>query len=404
MRCDAVIFGGGVAGLWLLDRLRSKGCSALLLEAASLGSGQTVASQGIIHGGLKYTLQGLLTKSAASIREMPALWRDCLAGRGKPDLSATRIRSDFCFLWRTESFKSRLGMIGAKVGLRVAPQTLRRDELPDVLAACPGSVARLDEQVIAPASLIAALAAPHRAAILQYDARSGIDFAISSNGNVTRVTLAGSSARRGDLILEPQHVIFTAGAGNAHLRALCGLDSAAMQRRPLHMLMVKGNLPELNGHCVDGSKTRVTITSDRTAAGEVVWQVGGQLAEDGVPLSRSQLITRGRAELAAVLPGIQLDELEWGSYRVDRAERAIAGGGRPDSFQWMREGNVVTAWPTKLVLAPLLADELAATIEPKIPQDAAPLDWPQPAVALPPWDIEAHWDEWDDASARRQSA
>ena len=83
MRCDAVIFGGGIAGLWLLDELRRGGYSAVLLESRALGSGQTVASQGIIHGGLKYTLSGMLTKSAANISEMPGLWRECFAGQSE---------------------------------------------------------------------------------------------------------------------------------------------------------------------------------------------------------------------------------------------------------------------------------------------------------------------------------
>jgi len=115
MQLDVLIFGGGAAGLWLLDALRRRGAAALLLESARLGSGQTIAAQGIIHGGLKYSLQGLLTPSAVQIREMPAVWRECLAGRSQPDLSQTRIRADRCYLWRTDSLTSRLGLFGARV-------------------------------------------------------------------------------------------------------------------------------------------------------------------------------------------------------------------------------------------------------------------------------------------------
>ncbi len=93
MQVDVLIFGGGAAGLWLLDELARRGDRVLLLEAARLGAGQTIASQGIIHGGLKYTLQGALTPSAVQIREMPGLWRDCLAGRRLPDLRNVRLRA-----------------------------------------------------------------------------------------------------------------------------------------------------------------------------------------------------------------------------------------------------------------------------------------------------------------------
>ncbi|MDP6360798.1 MAG: FAD-dependent oxidoreductase, partial [Planctomycetota bacterium] len=72
---DVLIIGGGGAGLWLLDELTRANYEALLIECAALGTGQTVGTQGIIHGGLKYTLGGMLTGSAKAIRDMPALWR-----------------------------------------------------------------------------------------------------------------------------------------------------------------------------------------------------------------------------------------------------------------------------------------------------------------------------------------
>ena len=99
---DLMIFGGGIAGLWTMHEASRRGYSCLLLEAFALGSGQTVASQGIIHGGLKYTLQGMMTGSARRIREMPSIWRKSLAGEQLPDLSQTEIRSNNCYLWRTE--------------------------------------------------------------------------------------------------------------------------------------------------------------------------------------------------------------------------------------------------------------------------------------------------------------
>ncbi|MCZ6835340.1 MAG: FAD-dependent oxidoreductase, partial [Planctomycetota bacterium] len=83
---DVVIFGGGATGLWMLESLIRLDYRVVLLESGDLGSGQTIASQGIIHGGLKYTLSGLFTSSAKAIREMPGIWRQCLAGESQPDL------------------------------------------------------------------------------------------------------------------------------------------------------------------------------------------------------------------------------------------------------------------------------------------------------------------------------
>lgn len=395
MQCDAVIFGGGVAGLWLLDTLVARGQSVVLLEAGDLGSGQTVASQGIIHGGLKYTLQGLLTSSAANISEMPGLWRECLQGRRTPNLSQTRVRSGHCHLWRTDSIASRMGMIGAKFGLRVAPQSVANDERPAALRHCPGDVARLDEQVISPASLIANFAAHHAGRVLRIDAATGLRFETTSEG-VSRIHLVRPGDPHETLTLEPRFVVLTAGAGNAGLREAVGLSSQAMQRRPLHMLMVRGrSLPVLNGHCVDGAKTRVTVTSDVDSAGRTVWQVGGQIAEEGVAVDPRTLVERGRRELAAAIPRIDLSQAEFATYRVDRAEAATPGGRRPETFQVLRDGNILTAWPTKLVLAPVLAESLAATLTSEGRPSLATLPsftkWPAPTVALPPWEAAAEW-------------
>jgi glycerol-3-phosphate dehydrogenase len=406
MQLDVLIFGGGAAGLWLLDELRRRGRRALLLEADRLGAGQTIASQGIIHGGLKYTLQGALTPSAVQIREMPHVWRECLAGARHPDLSAVRLRSWHCHLWRTDSFGSRLGMMGARIGLRIAPQYLTDDERPPELARCPGVVARLDEQVLAPESLLKTLFAENAQHVLS-TVGGQIDFELEAPGHVRRVRLT-DPATGACLSLSPRHVVLTAGRGNAELRRQCGLADAAMQSRPLHMVLVRGQLPLLNGHCVDGRATRVTITSDRDVAGRTVWQVGGQIAEIGVELDERSLLARAADELRAVIPGIDLSRAEWSSYRVDRAEQSTAGGARPESVGVLHEGNLVTAWPTKLALVPYLAHQVLDRIGSNIAEslDADPAEtaicdaWPRPQVALLPWDAPRSWFTTDELSDR----
>ena len=391
-----MIFGGGAAGLWLLDELTRRGIDAVLLEANALGAGQTVAAQGIIHGGLKYTLQGLLTKSAASIREMPNVWRECLDGRSEPNLSGVRRRSDECFLWRTDSLSSRLGMLGAQFGLRVAPQTVATDERPELLQRCPGTVARLPEQVISTVSLIEVLAARNREQMLQVDPQR-VEFICRAAGDVSLIRLHRDHGPT--LELRPRQVVFTAGAGNSALRRSVLLHQEAMQRRPLHMIMLRGSLPPFQGHCVYGAKTRVTITSDVDSAGRTVWQVGGQIAEDGVACDDLTLMANARQELVSVLPGIDLSPVEWSTYRVDRAEAIMPGGKRPATVQIRREGNCLTAWPTKLALVPQLVAEIANEIVEHVSTvltsnrqfENLPHDWQRPSVALPPWEIAERW-------------
>lgn len=394
---DVVIFGGGAAGLWLLDELVRRGSNAVLLETHALGTGQTVAAQGIIHGGLKYTLQGLLTKSASGIRDMPIIWRECLDGQREPNLSGVRRRSDECFLWRTDSMSSRLGMLGAQWGLRVTPKLIAEDDRPTILRGCPGTVARLPEQVISTVSLIEVLSSRNRERLLKIDPEQ-ISFECQQPGEVSSIRIGHEK----NLIeLRSRMVIFTAGAGNGALRTCVGLFSEAMQRRPLHMVQMRSDrLPQFQGHCVDGAKTRVTITSDVDSTGRAVWQVGGQIAEDGVAWDERTLIQRTRNELRSVLPNIDLTSVEWSTYRVDRAEGIMPGGKRPESVQIRCEGNCLTAWPTKLALVPIMVTEIVTHVFHHLGTfdsgrsgqvEILPRESIRPTVALPPWETPRRW-------------
>lgn len=397
---DVAVFGGGIAGLWLLDALLAGGRSALLLETCALGSGQTIASQGIIHGGLKYTLDGLLNPSAEAIREMPAIWRQCIAGDRRPDLRGVRLRADHCYLWRTAAISGIVGMVGAQQGLRVRPVRLERHERPEALRDCPGAVYRLDEQVLDCVSLIETLRARHAEHILLFepDALSFENPSTAAAGaRVIRIVPARretSTPTQASLTLRATTIVLAAGAGNEQLRGMLGLPADAMQRRPLHMVLARGPLPRLNGHCVDGARTRVTITSDTDSAGRTVWQIGGQLAEEGVNLAPGELVRRAAAELRSVLPGLSWDSVELATYRVDRAEARTRGLLRPEDVSLISEGNVITGWPTKLALAPRLAARVIELLPP--PADGRPefeqlADWPRPPVATPPWEEERAW-------------
>jgi hypothetical protein len=58
-----------------------------------------------------------------------------------------------------------------------------------------------------------------------------------------------------------------------------------------------------------------------------------------------------------------------------------------------RDGRVIAAWPTKLALAPLLAEQIEAMLSTlnvhARPVDLSPLaDWPRPEIGVYPWDRE----------------
>jgi len=248
--------------------------------------------------------------------------------------------------------------------------------------------------VIDAGSLLAELAGRHAARILKIGDANDITLTVSKPGHVDAVELRRTDTN--DVVrLAPGAVIFTAGEGNEELRRRAGLSTAAMQLRPLHMVMLRGSLPELFGHCVDGNKTRVTITTAIDSRGRTVWHIGGELAEKGVDMSPTELIRLARRELPSVLPAVDLKNTEWAVYRINRAEGRDPRGQRPEGPVWRREGSVITAWPTKLVLVPRLAELIADALGRPSPggdnEIPLPPDWPRPQVARPPWEVIDEW-------------
>jgi glycerol-3-phosphate dehydrogenase len=391
---DVVIFGGGGAGMWLLDVVRRAGHRALLLESRALGFGQTISCQGIIHGGVKYSAWGLVSSSSRVLAEMPRRWRESLEGEGYPNLCGTSLRGDCCHYWGTGSLSSLLSLCGARLNLRVHLTRVRRRARPEVLRPCSGGVFRAPEPVIDPAGFLGLLAEQNSDRILKIDAEAGLTFAQQSSGEVRAVHLRIPGGER-EMELRPRWVVLTAGEGNENLRARLGLEPGAMQRRPLHMVMVRGPLPLLNGHCLEKLTTRVTITSTTDSAGRVVWQLGGEIAEKGTRMDSAELIELAKKELRVATRGLTMGDVQWSTYHIDRAEGSTAGQRRPEGAQVLREGNVITAWPTKLALVPPMADKVlrllgrpATAVSQAATSFAA---WPRPAVAVPPWEEMTEW-------------
>jgi len=386
---DVLIFGGGVAGLWLLDELRRRGYSVLLAESNALGHGQTVSCQGIIHGGLKYMFDGKLTTAARIISDMPPIWRQCLQGQRRPDLTGTKILSDCCYIWGTGSIKSRIFMTGSTIALRSKPVAVDRPDWPAALKSVPGKVLRVGEQVIDPVSMTRRLATQNPGRLLHIDP-ARLEF--TRNGDqITRIQLQTLDPRPQTLSFSATTIILTAGEGNATLRERAGLSSSVMQRRPLHMTVLRGNLPSLFGHCVGGLRPRITVTTCTSSAGQTIWLIGGQIAEDGVTMDPPQLMAHGKQELLTCLPGLDLTGAEFSTYRVDRAEPATVSGHKPDDVHVIQDGNLLTAWPIKLVLAPRLTDRLLNILpRPQTPDPGPEFAFCPPPNACPPWE-HAQW-------------
>ncbi len=391
VQVDVAVFGGGIAGLWLLGRLRRAGYSAVLLESDGIGGVQTLASQGIIHGGTKYALTGKLTGSSQAIKAMPGIWRACLEGDGELDLSAVRVLSDHQFLWSTAGLVSRVaGFFAGKV-MESRVREVTGDERPELFRdpGFKGVVYRLDEPVLDTASLVATLTRQYGDHAFAYSWPDGLSFETPR-----RFRLRGIS---GDwLTLETRCTVFAAGAGNQALLQQLDRPQPAMQRRPLQMVMVRGKLPPLYAHCLGASANpRLTVTSYPAAGGETVWYLGGEVAEKGVGLSSEAQVAAAKRELAELLPWVDLSGLAWRTLAIDRAEPQQPGGRRPDSSFLHVDDGLLVAWPTKLAFAPRLASQVFEALDEQAIRPSAngaiALELSAPAPAPLPWEGDGKW-------------
>ncbi|WP_435634589.1 NAD(P)/FAD-dependent oxidoreductase [Pseudomonas solani] len=380
---DVLIVGGGVAGLWLAARLRSQGYSTLLVENASLGGGQSVKSQGIIHGGAKYALHGALTGASEAIADMPRRWREALAGDGELDLRPVRLLSDAHYLWSPGSLAGNITSFFASKAVRGRVDQVKGDALPPALQhpKFKGKVYRLAELVLDVPSLIQRLAD-----LAGDDLLAGHAIEPLREGDeLVGLVVDGRAIRA-------QRIVLSAGAGNEALLQALGIQQPGMQRRPLHMVMVKApSLKPLYAHCLGGGpKPRVTVTTHPAADGQWVWYLGGDIAEaDGVARNEAEQIAAAEKELRDLLPWIDLSAAQWATLRVDRAEPSQSGLVRPDNAFLADQGRLLVGWPTKLALAPDFADRVIAALERDgvQPTQQPPLpELPRPSLAQPVWE------------------
>ena len=95
-----------------------------------------------------------------------------------------------------------------------------------------------------------------------------------------------------------------------------------------------------------------------------------------------------------MFPAIDWSGKRWATLAIDRAEGRQPGNKRPDEPVIKQDGRTITVWPTKLVFAPLVADQVLGmmsglSVQPTGAEAEYP-DLPGVAVGEYPWD-EADW-------------
>jgi glycerol-3-phosphate dehydrogenase len=396
LNVDIVIIGGGVAGLWLLNRLCNDGYNAILFEQDKLGGAQTIASQGMIHGGIKYALGGVLTGASEAIADMPNHWRRCLLGEGDVDLRGVKVLSDHFYLWSTQSITSRVSSFFASKVSRGRVDSVPRSARPPVFDTTDfkGKLYRLADLVLDVPSMISILAnnCPGRIFSIDWEKAQ-----LEKNGNGSIDSLTIEIDNKTTLSIHARQFVFSAGEGNEKLQAMVSSEKPAMQRRPLKQVLVKHAYDyALYAHCMGSNPSpRLTISSHSSSDGKMVWYLGGDLATQGTHSSDSEIINKAKKELFELFPWLDFHDSEWATLYINRAEPKQKGLIKPDkAFVATSQScdNVIIGWPTKLTLAPNMSDEVIAllkekNIRPQYDQENLALQQlPVPEIGIPCWE------------------
>ncbi len=365
---DVVIFGAGIAGLWTLRALKERGYNVLLLDNDAIGAGQTIASQGIIHSGLKYALGGKILPLAKTISEMPERWKEVL--------------KDDCTAAPSQALLIPKGFVGniVKMAAQKALSARENERLPENMrqSGFDGSVVTMDEPVLDVPKVLEQLSLPYKNCIRKIsDFKFINDNAVECDGNS----------------ISAKAFVFTAAGSNHDIAKKLGHDKNLETRsRPLLMGLLKNAPFPLYAHLVGKSdKPVATITTHKTKDGSLVWYVGGGVAERLKNSPPDETYDAIKKAFAKYLPAVDLSKTEWAVLPIDRFEGA-SGPLMPDTPTIHNCGNAWYAWPTKLTFAPLLADMLAQRLQ-NVEPSKTQTDWallPEAQIAETPWN-KAQW-------------
>ena len=270
---NIVIFGGGIAGLWLLNRMQNEGYRPILFETEALGGRQTLSSQGIIHGGLKYALNGSLNKAAHTVANLPNRWRRCLNGNGEVDLTGVKLLNEHYYMWSHGSLRSKLKSYLGSKSLHGKVTNLPKDSYPEFFSksSVNGTLYQLPDFVLDTESLLQKLVSksPERIFSLK---NCKYNFSSEENASKQRLEVIIGNKK---IVIDAELFIFCAGEGNTELISKANLSSIKSQTRPLHMVYLRSpDLPRIHVHCIGNSfnlNPSLTVTSHEAENGDIIW-------------------------------------------------------------------------------------------------------------------------------------
>ena len=320
LSADVAIVGGGISGLWIANLLIQRGFSVVLCEPRGIGGVQTLASQGIVHGGTKYALDGT-APLAGALKGMPDRWRACLGGTGEIDLRG-------------------VGVLAEKVDIRIGSET-----------------AEVDDLVLDVPSLVRRLARPLAHRIVATTVLP--DSLVGDGSGVERIELE-------DCMIHARVYVLAAGAGNTALAQRTGFPHDAMQHRPLRQTTVRLRRGvSLYSHWMSNpydAEPTLTVTSHGSQL-----RIGGAVADAGANRDETVQIALVKDLLRQAFPDIDIDRAQFETFVAVRAEPASEAIRDLSDAYVARHANCLLCLPVKLSLAPRLGDRVLAELGNLVP-------------------------------------
>ena len=344
---DVVIVGAGIAGLWLGNLLAQRGLSLAICESGAIGGTQTAASQGIVHSGLKYALDGRANRAAKALAAMPARWRACLAGRGEIDLRGVPVLAQHMNLFAPSPNAAARALFAGPLA-----EQCRRLDAETVPPYLRGVLAEIDDFVLSVPALIRRLGERLLARVIPVSVTP--DALVAGPQGLAAVTTP-------EACIDAQAFVFAAGGGNEALAPRAGFADVRMARRPLRQTSARLDTRQgVFAHCLassEGADGAMAVDMTITSHDDTLY-IGGQAAEDGAERDHAEQVAVVRRLLTQAFPGIDLSGARFGTHRLVRAEPV------PDCDDALaaRRGNCVFCWPFKLSLAPRLGDMAMALL------------------------------------------
>lgn len=346
---EVLIVGGGVTGLLAARRLDKGGVRWTLIESRGWGAEQSNHSHGYLHQGYAYPTGS--SQLVEMLREGKLRWTQLMAEHGVGPVTK----------WSLIGLTDRLAALSierrwTQLGLPVTPA-----ELPPWLAAGNVTAAYRTEE---PAYDFTHVFRTLAQGLMGETLIGTVTALISDAATITGVEALVDGQR---VLFRAGHVVLAAGVENERLLAsITAQRGRAVSRTSYMLTVVSPNLPRASLIMPEQRSYGLFLVS-RMDRDRVVWLVSNFLSFARAHQRQETAQQFWVAGTLRVLSGVYAlsedADLELGVYAAPKMElRPRARELSVHAAERYRHQNLVVAAPTKLTLAPLLADTIVRMV------------------------------------------